>query len=460
MPRGLRTGPWSGVAAVTIVIVGALVSWLRLSAAARDTLWAEDARVFLGDAVGVGPISAVFRPYSGYLHTVPRIIAGLTAQFAPVDAWAPVLAGASCVVVGGVAAVVFICSRDSVPWLGARVILASITVLVPHAPHEVLGNTPNLHWYFLWLMPWVLLHRPRSRVGAWLLGCVALVAALTEIQSAIFLPLLLWNWRDRRRLPVRVLYLVGITAQILTTLIAPRGASSGTPVGFASLIEGYLINAVLTLWIPNALAIGHALTRFGALIGVVALLPFLAAAAWGWWRGSTVQRLTIVTLLLGGALLYPIAVEVSPGPFYDYASLPLIDRAAPWLARYGVVPSMFLLALVPVAVGASRRPKRRFAPREPEPDGAALSTSRSTRPRRRVVVSGIVLFALLGMMLVQFTPGSTRRDGGPLWQPQVAAARVACASEPPTHLVALAGAPASAWTVSLPCSRFDARAGR
>ncbi|GAA3893947.1 hypothetical protein GCM10022381_39490 [Leifsonia kafniensis] len=463
---------WSGFTAVTILIVGSLASWLRLSVAARDTLWAEDARDFLGDAVRDGPIAALFTPYAGYLHTVPRIIAGVTEQVAPVDAWAMAMAGASCVVVGGVAALVFICARDSVPWGPARVILASITVLIPHAPHEVLGNTANLHWYFLWLMPWLLLYRPRSRVGAWLLGCVTLLAALTEIQMVLFLPLLLWKWRDRRRLPVRILYLVGIGIQIATTLIAPRGASQGAPIGFVSLVDGYLINAVMTVWFSSAPAIGHLLTTFGSLSGVVLLLPFFAAAAWGWWRGSPVQRVTILTLLLGSAVLYATAVEVSPGTFYDYASLPLSDRADPWLARYGVVPSMFLLALVPLAVGASRRRHRSGVAFRAVPGAAVGSTPTPataqtptptptpTRRRRRVIVSSVVLLALLVLMLVQFSPRSTRRDDGPLWQPQVVAARTVCASEPPTHVVALAGAPASEWKVDLPCSRLDAPPGR
>lgn len=441
MRPATRTGVWSGVAAVAILIAGSLAAWLRLPAATHDTLWAEDARDFLGDAVRDGPIQALFKPYAGYLHTVPRIIAGLTEYFAPVNAWAMVMAGASCLVVGCVAALIFFCARDSVPWLPARVALASITVLVPLAPHEVLGNTANLHWYFLWLTPWALLHRPRSRLGAWLLGFVLILATLTEIQMVLFLPLVLWKWRDPVRLPVRGLYLLGLATQIVTTLISPRGPSQGSPVGLASLVDGYLINSVMTLWISTAPAIGRMLAGFGSLAGVALLLPFLAAAAWGWWRGTAVQRMTIATLLVGSVVLYATAVEVSPGTFYDYASLALLDRADPWLARYGVVPSMFLLALVPVAVAAGRHRRRNDTP--------------TTRRRLRRTVSWAVLVTLLALMLVQFSPSSTRRDHGPLWQPQVAAARETCRTERPTHVIALAGAPASEWKVDLPCSRLD-----
>jgi hypothetical protein len=448
-----RNAQWTGAVAVTILIVGSLGAWLRLPAAARDTLWAEDARDFLGDAVTDGPVAALFKPYAGYLHTVPRLIAGLTEQFAPIDAWAMVMAGASCVVVGGVAALVFICSRDTVPWVPARVILAGITVLVPLAPHEVLGNTANLHWYFLWLTPWILLYRPRSSVGAWLLGCAVLLAALTEIQMILFLPLLVWNWRDRRRLPVRALYLLGVAIQLVTTLMVPRGPSHGTPVGLLSLADGYLINAVMTIWFPDATDIGRLLDSFGPLIGVALLLPFLAAAAWGWWRGTAVTRLCIITLLVGSVLLYAIAVEVSPGTFYNYASPPLLERADPWLARYGVVPSMFLLALVPLAVSTTNRRRQHQSDAALPVSSSAAAIVPHTRPQ--LITSGVVLCAVLAVMLVQFTPSSTRRDGGPLWQPQVAAARAACASEPPTHVVALDGAPASDWKVRLSCSRLD-----
>jgi hypothetical protein len=441
------------VISVVILTIGALVAWMRLPAAAQDTLWAEDARIFLNQAVQRGPIPALFNSYAGYLHTVPRMIAGLTVQFVPIELWANSMAAGACIVAAGVAALVFVCSRDVVGWLPARLVLASITILVPLAPREVLGNTANLHWYFLWLTPWLLLYRPRSRSGAWMLSVAALLAALTEIQMAMFVPLLLWRFRDRVRWPVRILFLVGVAAQIGTTLLWPRGHSTAQLIEPASLAYGYLINCVMTIWLPSALDIGKLLTSVGPIACIVFLLPFLAAAGWGFRYGTRLKRVMIVTLLLGSAVLYVIAVEISPGTFYDYARMTTQQLAVPWLARYGVVPSMMLLALVPIAV-TTRRPRSAAASlRTPVPPAASRALRRATR----LALPWAASVLIIALMLAQFGPASTRRSGGPLYQPQVAAQARACLTKPASDTVPLAGAPASDWKVYVPCSLLDSQ---
>jgi hypothetical protein len=443
---------WRGhrdlVISVSILIIGALVAWMRLPAAAQDTLWAEDARIFLNQAVQRGPFPALFNSYAGYLHTVPRMIAGLTVQFVPIGLWANSMAAGACIVAAGVAALVFVCSRDVIGWLPARLVLASITILVPLAPREVLGNTANLHWYFLWLTPWLLLYRPRSRSGAWMLSVAALLAALTEIQMAMFVPLLLWRFRDRVRWPVRILFLVGVAAQIGTTLLWPRGHSTEQLIEPASLAYGYLINCVMTIWLPSALEIGKLLTSVGPIACIVFLLPFLAAAVWGFRYGNRLKRVVIVTLLLGSVALYVIAVEISPGTFYDYARMTTQQLADPWLARYGVVPSMMLLALVPIAV-TTRRPRSAAASmRVPVPPAASRALRRATR----LALPWAASVLIIALMLAQFGPASTRRSGGPLFAPQVAAQTRACLTKPTSDVLPLAGAPASAWKVYVPCS--------
>ncbi len=443
--RGRRfAAPWrrDGVLAATILAVGTVVCWLRLPPSAQDTLWAEDARRFLNDAVHLGPIPALFSPYAGYLHTVPRSIAGLTVQFVPMDYWANSMAFGACMVAAGVAALVFVCSRDIIQWLPARTALAAITLLDPLAPHEVLGNTANLHWFFLWLTPWLLLYRPRSRRGSWWLGIAALFAALTEIQMVLFLPLLAWRFRDRRRWPVRILYLVGATAQVVTTIFWPRGVATIPLISLPSLVYGYLINAVMTIWLPTSTAIGRLIVPMGPAAGVLLLLPFLAAAIWGFARGSAIQRTMIVTLLAGSMILYTLAVEVSPGSFYDYARMSASQLASPWLARYGVVPSMMLLALIPIAL-STRSP------------AAPLPGPPVRRRMPRTALPPLILALTIVLLLTQFVPVSTRRSGGPLWLPQVGAQREKCEADSPNTLVPLDGAPGSAWIVYVPCRLME-----
>ena len=209
---------------VSLALFGALcaaVAWFRLPAVARDTLWAEDGRNFLQAAADHGLADTVLTPYAGYLHVIPRIIAGVVVTL-PIAWWALAMTAASCLVAGAVAVVVFVCARDVVPWLPARILVASLTVLAPLAPREVLGNTANLHSLLLWAMLWMLLYRPRTRLGAVVLGSVGLLAGLTEIQGALLVPLLLCAPHGRRRWIVRGGILLGLAAQLFVTVLWPR----------------------------------------------------------------------------------------------------------------------------------------------------------------------------------------------------------------------------------------------
>jgi hypothetical protein len=432
-----------GSLAVGIAVLGTLLEWMRLPSVAAGTLWAEDARRFLNNAVAKGSFPALFTPYAGYLHTVPRLIAGTAVSFTPIDDWAFVMSFGSCLVAGVVAALVFVCSGAVFTGWLPRVLLAAITLLDPLAPHEVLGNTANLHWYFLWLAPWLFLYRPRSKAGAWALGIAALFAGLTEIQMVFFTPLLAWQSKDRRRWPTRGLLLVGLAAQIVTTLLAPRGSFSMHLIGVPSLVDGYFINAVATIWLPTSASIGWAFTHGAGLIPLLLFLPFVLAAIWGFAGGSPLTRILIASLLVGSFVLYGAAVEATPASFSDYANSTPAQWANPWRTRYGVVPSMMLLALIPLAIWGRRR-----AP------GFADSRIRDMRGRTRTV-SWVSVALMVALLLAQFVPANTRRDSGPQWQPQVAAKREFCESRPASTKVSLAGAPGAAWLVQVSCSMLN-----
>jgi hypothetical protein len=436
-----------------LVVLGTLISWERLPAGTRDTLWAEDVRNFLSDAVKYGPLPALTHSYAGYLHTVPRVIAGLTMQLVPVSGWAVSMTLGACLVTGIVAGLVYVTSGTIIAWMPARIALAAITFLVPLAPREVLGNTANLHWYFLWLAPWLLLYRPATRAASWIVAVAALFAALTEIQMALFIPLMLWQHRDRRRVPIRALFLLGIALQVVATLIAPRGSSGASPIGPLSLGYGYLINCVMTILSPNPAVLGPLLVQFGPVVGLVLLLPFVGLLVYALRRGSSVQRILAAVLAAGSVALYVIAVEISPGTFYDYAAESSAGLAVPWLARYGVVPSMFLLALAPLAVTVWWRRRNDAVGHAADGAGEAQPVTllrRLGRNRSRLVV----LVALLAVMLVGFSPASTRRSNGPQWQPQVARQQAWCVGRSPLTRVTLAGAPSSGWKLAVTCAEL------
>ncbi|WP_420368143.1 hypothetical protein [Curtobacterium sp. L1-20] len=251
--RGV-VGP--GSAAVLVGLVTAALAWWRLGPVSRGTVWAEDGGIFLRERIALGPVDSLLHPYAGYLHLVPRLLVDL-AWTLPVVDYARALSAGACLVVGVLAAAVFLCSRDVVPAWPFRALLAALPALLPLAPYEISGNAANLHWFMLFTAPWLFAHRARSWWGA---GAVALLTAfvvLTELQTVLFLPLLLLAWlpgRARtatlgtgvrrvwpRAVPVTVVALAGGTAQVVTASTDPRTGAPGAPPPFTDVVAGWLV---------------------------------------------------------------------------------------------------------------------------------------------------------------------------------------------------------------------------
>jgi hypothetical protein len=416
----------------------AIAAWLRIPPLARDTLWAEDGRTFLQAALDQGPIRSLFDPYAGYLHTIPRIMSSLIVQFVPVPYYASAMTAATCVAAGGAAAVVYVCSRDVVTSVPGRFALATTTILAPLEPREVLGNAANLHSIMFWMLFWMLLYRPKNRASSCLLGIAAALAALTEIQALFLAPLLLWGLRDRRRWPLRAGFLLGAAAQLFVTLAWPRIPSGNPAVGIPSILYGYLINAVLPLWIPQN-TIGPSVAAGGVVLALLLALPLVAATIFTIVRGTTLQRFAAVGLAAKSLLVYSASVIDNPNLFYDYASFTSAQLQTVWLARYGVMPSMMLIAQLVIAVMVARR--QTSPPRKP----------RELRFRRVGRVAALGAIAVL--MLAQFIPQTTRRSSGPAWQPQVLSSAQICEERRDSttvHLNETIG-----WKVALHCKLIE-----
>ena len=154
-------------------------------------------------------------PYAGYQHLIPRLASGLVIALVPPAGWALAINAIACLVVGTVAGLIYVFSRDVISFRPARVVLGLLAVMTPMAGLEALGNIANLHWFLLYLTPWLLLATPRSTLGAALMAVVAFVSVATEPQCAIFLPLAIWRFvASPRTRPV-------------IALLAARGGGAG-----------------------------------------------------------------------------------------------------------------------------------------------------------------------------------------------------------------------------------------
>ncbi|WP_345764677.1 hypothetical protein [Diaminobutyricibacter sp. McL0608] len=434
-----------------LAAVCAIAAWWRIPAVARNTLWAEDGRNFLQDAVNHGPLTSLTIPYAGYLHTIPRLIAAFTVTFVPVPQWADAMTAGSCIVAGILAAVVFVCTRDVVPWLPGRMMIAGLTVLAPLAPREVLGDAANVHSLVLWTVLWMLLYTPRTRAGSIVLGVVAFPGAATEIQCLLLLPLALIRWRDRSRWPMFAGLAIGLAMELFVTLFWPRPPSGHPPIETLSIAYGYLINAVTPLVTPQN-SIGPVLVSSGPLVGIAVFAAVACALVYVILRGTFTQRIAGSGLVAGSIAFYTIAVVTNPNSFYDYARFDTDELAQVWLARYGVVPSMMLAAVVVLAISLAVSRGVTGAARVSVGDRATSATRRWLGERRRLA-GGIALGVVAALLLVQFIPQDTRRSSGPQWSAQVTAAARACERLPASYVFHLSET--IDWHVRLTCRTLD-----
>ncbi len=401
---------------MSIVIVGALVSLLRVPAPHLDTVWAEDGELFLQEALGEGSLSVIFTGYAGYQHLVPRLVTALVL-LAPIDLYGLLVFVVCAIIVGLVAAAVFWLSRDLVPWMPARLALAGITILLPLAAQEVLGNMADLHSYGMWLAPWLALYRPRSWRGGVGWGVVALLVAMTEIQTILFLPLLLLNWRREHRYawPIAAGLIIGGLAQVITTITTPR-PSTAQWLGVRSIVEGYLYNTVAPMANPDPYWLADVFVATGVLLPALVLVPFVVAGAVAFVGGTGRQRLLVVTLAFASAAIYA-GGAIADGSFtFAYSQM---DHSQGFLgivnSRYGVASGMMLAAVVPVcaAVVHTRWPHR---------------------------AGRVISWALVVVLTAQFALASTQsesaRTSGVTWSGGVAEWRTVCRTDPPADGIA------------------------
>jgi hypothetical protein len=412
-----------------VLLVAAALAWLRLGPIVNGTIWAEDGTVFLSAADESRFLSILLDPYAGYLHVVPRLIADVTLLF-PAETFASVISILCCLIVGMIAGVVFVFSRSVLPWLPARLFAAAITVLVPVAAAEALGNAANVHTYFLWLAPWLLLARPRSWWASVGLGVLMLLGALTEIQLVFFVPLIFWRLGDPRGWPVRIGMLLGVGAQLATTILWPRVPIENRPPGWLSVVEGYLANAVGSIVQPDGPTLGAFVFDYGWLVLVGIYCVFLAFGLYTIIRGPLLARVATVTFLVGSALSFVAGYVLNPVPAFYYSEFLDADFARLGLVRYAVPSSMFLLAVIPVALQTMRTRGWRIAP---------LSI-------------GIVIVALSAF---HFSSVPNLRSDGPLWVDTVADARELCEGLPGDAKIEVRTAPFLAWGVSLRCTTYE-----
>jgi hypothetical protein len=187
--RDLRLRPWHQCAVFLFACL-AMVS-RRPDAILHAQFWAEDGRVFFEDAYNLGWFRALFHPYGGYFHLVPRLAASL-ALFAPLSK-APLVLNIIAIA-AGVLPVNILLSMRSAVWgsLRYRVLLASIYLALPNC-RELSSNITNAQC-ILGLSAFLLLvaSPPQSGIGRSLDMIFLLLFGLSGPYCIFLLPIALF----------------------------------------------------------------------------------------------------------------------------------------------------------------------------------------------------------------------------------------------------------------------------
>ncbi|WP_267423834.1 MULTISPECIES: hypothetical protein [unclassified Curtobacterium] len=403
--RAGRTAPvWLArtadvVLPVVVGLLAAAIAWCRLPAGARDTLWAEDAAVFLTQRLQLGPFASLVHPYDGYQHLVPRLVAEVAAAL-PAESYARTVTALCCVVVGLVAAATMVFARGTIRTTAVRAVFALVPALTPVVAFEVLGNSANLHSFLLFLTPVLLLVRPRTWTGAVAPAVIAFVVAVSEIQAVYFVPMLVLvlAWRNRRAWPIGGALLLGLGLQLLSVLSSSRVR---TPMHQdpSDVVTGWFLEPVLSTLYPKASSAAVRLAQVGFGLAVVLALVFVAAAAvvlvGRWRRGDGLGRLRALTiaLLVGSPLVWAAGVVLNPTPLIDFSEHGITFLGQTGYVRYAAPASMFLIGLV------------------------VLAAERLVRVGRTVttIVAAVVLIGVCGGLALRAAPSDVARSGAPTW---------------------------------------------
>ena len=330
-------------------------------------LYAEDASVFFRDQV-VSPWSAVFQPYNGQFHLIPRFIALLEALF-PISVAPLVCAFLSVIVHAICLSVVFL------PWnrwlIGNDLLRAAAAVVLATGldGEAMIGFSGPLMWY-LFLAGMLLLFRPDdpgpeprwrsvARVGA--MAAIGLSAA----PMTVLAPFALWRAIRCRGLQraLAMTLLAAIVVQSFALVFSERSDRPPEPLAGVAMLLWQVAAATMISWAyagfvtplagRNAGVALSALPSTGpplfVVIGVAVLVTWLLTSS------SRQQRARLAIALY--AAISPLALALYGRNLVGLA-LTLNSNAAQTPARYVVLAGAVLVYMACLIIERLRLPPR------------------------------------------------------------------------------------------------------
>lgn len=358
-----RTTRWWHV--VVPALAGTLIVLTRVPLESWNILWAEDGTVFLTGAFSGSPFVLV-ESYAGYLHIVPRVLAGLIVLVVPLQAIPLAFTIVSALVAGLVATCVFLFARERIDSPYVSGLLAAMVALLPVAGGEVIGNLANLHWYLIVGAFWAAITTPKAK---WLVvvQCIIVASAVLSdpLAALVVAPLVLVRIIAIRPLVSRaqlvtVVFVAASMVQGVVTVIATFIDRSRHPSpihpSVVEFSEAYGGRVVLTsfLGVTGSNAAYAAIGVVSIVLAVVAAGAIIAATVWL----DRARRLLVIVFVaasvgFSGVVFYlqwDSLVGFPPGtlvPGGRYMLVPILLLAS----AYAIAADHFASTLAPRRLG-------------------------------------------------------------------------------------------------------------
>lgn len=290
-----QTKTYTQKSEITKVLVLAValffVLWLRRPGSLLNAqFWAEDGGDFFREQLIFGFRGAILRPYSGYLHTIPRVITGLMCVF-PVR-WIPLGFSICALVIQSLVCSTFFwpCYRKIIASDSLRAVCC-FAMAASFATDELVATVCNLQWYLCILSLLLLVATDDDCLDTgkeiWL-AIVQVFIALSAPGTLLYIPMLLWQLKNKpARLKTRPA--IHLTALFLQAWVMHRDVSGAKPpLHFNSIFVAMLSSGLSRCVLGPLIGMG-----FLKVDSDIALVVKLSVALFG---GAVVVTLLAVKL--------------------------------------------------------------------------------------------------------------------------------------------------------------------
>lgn len=263
---------------VILLGIGVILVVRKTDAFVNPQFWAEDGTVFFLQQYNHG-FSAFWANSGGYLHAVPRVVAGFSDWIFPYNLTPLIYNYASFVVTLMVASIILSPRQKQ---LTNAPLMALSVVLVPHWTNEVFLNITNVQWMLALVLILFWFRDPPHRKYGHLARqylfdfSIITLCGLTGPFVILFAPVYLWIWfkhKNRYWSVVTLLVVLCAGLQVITLYRAPLQAVTfsfnlkafSELIGqklFGALFLGYRLAVKIDPYLLSVLFLGLVLLFF------------------------------------------------------------------------------------------------------------------------------------------------------------------------------------------------------